>query len=528
MEIYTKIKKRIRRRMLMQAKFDTGEITGQKEPFVLYLGNGADKSCYKRIFQTRRIKGKELPHGLGGAMYMACQTLGNGSLYEPVLNGFSNSQAEFMGFWARRKENGRWLWYTQDMGWQPLSEDYAPKRLFFVGDNIRELFDDDTAFVALEAQWWDPAAQKPARNGYPMFSNALMAHAFGAFEGHTYCNTLAAYENAVKNGYRYFEADVSCTEDNRLVLCHGWKKKNAKCIGLAESDEREHLNYNQAMQLKAHGHKIMDMRQFYRKVKKRKNDVYEIDIHDTGRKALKRQIHALLDDFEYDAEALGRLLIQVMNEQMYETVDQIYPFQYYQYLVGGKIHQLDDILNFCLDHGICAVALRANFATPGIIQKIKYTGLYTMCYTVKEDAEFAKYLLGIGVDTICTDYVTKEALSMAQDTFGQKPFYLASLPQEGDLPKEESTFWCRNDGTDQVREIRFQADAAACRAFHFQLVIDGKTYWYAADGLYHGQNDFVRNANLRKYLFTAGQKLPDLVVKEGMTARMVAACEGDS
>ena len=109
MEIYTKIKKRIRRRMLMQAKFDTGEITGQKEPFVLYLGNGADKSCYKRIFQTRRIKGKELPHGFGGAMYMACQTLGNGSLYEPVLNGFSNSQAEFMGFWARRKENGRWL-----------------------------------------------------------------------------------------------------------------------------------------------------------------------------------------------------------------------------------------------------------------------------------------------------------------------------------------------------------------------------------------------------------------------------------
>ena len=49
-----------------------------------------------------------------------------------VVNGFMNSQAEFMGFLARKKENGRWLWY-EGQGWQPLSGDNVTRRLFLDG-----------------------------------------------------------------------------------------------------------------------------------------------------------------------------------------------------------------------------------------------------------------------------------------------------------------------------------------------------------------------------------------------------------
>lgn len=519
MEILAKIRKRINRKTLQKANFSIDQMIEQ-EPFLLYLGNGADGICYRKIFERRGIEGKELSYGPHSTIYMAYQKAGQGAGCVAV-NGFTCTHAEFAGFWARRKEEGRWLWYTE-AGWQPCAGEMAAKRLFADGDDIGELLNGGVSFLVLQAQWRESATGKAIWDGYPMYSNALMAHAFGAFEGHTYCNTMAAYENAVRNGYRYFEVDFSYTDDCRLVLCHGWEEKNCKCIGVPYSEEFAHMKYEQAMQLKVHGHEMMDARQFYQAMRDRPDDVYQIDLHNVHGKKLRKRIHSLLEDFSYDSKALDRLLIQVMNERMYLQTDQIYHFKHYQYLVGDKIHNLEKILNFCLDHGICAVALRANFATPETIHKIHNAGLYAMCYTIKKDADFAKYLLDMGVDTLCTDYVTGEQLAAAKDSYGMKPYFAAYLPAEDVEESEGKPFPCQNDGMDLARENRYEKEGFVFAGWNFRLKIDGTKYWYCTDGLYHGNIDFNGKTDAQKYLFREGEALPQMIVKEGMTVGMIA------
>ena len=78
------------------------------------------------------------------------------------------------------------------------------------------------------------------------------------------------------------------------------------------------------------------------------------------------------------------------------------------YLVGLNIDKLDSILTYCLDHGICSVAMRTNFVTKENVRKVHDAGLYAFCYTVSDDAVYANYLLQLGVDMICTDFVTEK------------------------------------------------------------------------------------------------------------------------
>lgn len=66
----------------------------------------------------------------------------------------------------------------------------------------------------------------------PMFKNKLLAHALGGYNGHTYLNTREAFENALKNGYLYFEVDLKLTTDGKLVCWHGRSKRSSKKTGV--------------------------------------------------------------------------------------------------------------------------------------------------------------------------------------------------------------------------------------------------------------------------------------------------------
>ena len=161
MGLLSKIKKHIKRRLLQEEGFSIDEWKQGHKPFILYLGNGADGICYNEVFKQRHTKGRELSYGRRSSIYMALQKVGKGSGIN-VVNGFMNSQAEFMGFLARKKENGRWLWY-EGQGWQPLSGDNVTRRLFLDGEDIGGLFGEDTPFIVLEAQWRHAVTKKTIR-----------------------------------------------------------------------------------------------------------------------------------------------------------------------------------------------------------------------------------------------------------------------------------------------------------------------------------------------------------------------------
>lgn len=56
-----------------------------------------------------------------------------------------------------------------------------------------------------------------------------VAHAGGEVSGVPFSNSLEAFNNSYKKGFRFFEADFNWTSDNKLVLIHDW---DSACSGL--------------------------------------------------------------------------------------------------------------------------------------------------------------------------------------------------------------------------------------------------------------------------------------------------------
>lgn len=524
--------------------FSVEELKNTEKPMVLYLGNGASSQHYEKLFLERKLTGRELSFGTASTICLACQEIPEEPEEQTAVNGFVHGDAEFAGFLARKKKDGRWLWYTKEDRWEPLSADMPQKRIFLDGESISCLLAEETKLLVLQAQWRGESGGL-LNCGYPMFTNQLMAHAFGALEGHTYCNTQAAYENGIKNGYKYFEVDLSYTEDHRLVLCHGWSESNCKHTGFEYTPRFKQMKYRQIMRMKVHGHEIMDARQFYDRIKDHPEYTFEIDFHNISGEDVKNRIRSLLEDFQYDTKVLDRLLIQAYSMQMYQDIDSVYHFKHYQYLVGKDIHRLDEIINFCLDHGICVVALRANLAKPEFVKKIKNAGLYVMCYTINEDISYAKKLIESGVDTICTDAITPKQLEKGKNTFGQLPFWVAyksgskkAAEQyseligqgqiDGKVKKVKGEWVCEdahlwdNDGTEKLRANHFVREDADFLGWNLSVKIDGKNLWYCTNHCYHTAGDIKSNNGVQKYLFRDMEQLPRWTVQENMKLTMTA------
>lgn len=244
----------------------------KKEYTLIYDGNGGRQNGER--FVRRSFW---LPDGdFGKEKKFVSNTDGGNLTVETV---FSNSDLKCVGYYARKRTEEGWIWYGTDHNWHDSFYDSTVcKQLIPIAASVEPLYEAVDDEIYLVAQWEDEHGIR--RNcGYEIFSKKLMAHAFGGMDGTTYHNTAEAFEHGKKEGYQSFEIDLSYTEDDRLVLCHGWTENNCKCTGVSYKPEFAHMTYEQAMQIPIHGHSIMDARQFYEKAKNEPAYTFEIDFH---------------------------------------------------------------------------------------------------------------------------------------------------------------------------------------------------------------------------------------------------------
>ncbi len=302
------------------------------------------------------------------------------------------------------------------------------------------------------------------------------------------------------------------------------------------------MTYKRIMGMKVHGNPIMDAREFYHQIKKKDNAyTYEIDFHNIAGKEIQERTSSMLEDFQYDKQVLDRLLIQAYSRQMFEDIHKVYPFVHYQYLVGKNIHDLDSIITYCLDHGICVLALRMNLAKPEYVQKIRNAGLYVMCYTVNKDLAVAQKLLDSGVNTLCTDFITEQMLTENAERMGHDLFYVYYnsgskevqnlYPEEvaesvehlpsGNYELKDQSLWI-NDGKKALRKCGFRLEGKAFAGWKMRMQVDGKQLWYCKDHLYHGKGDLAEGTIVEPYLFADEEVLPVWTVKRECKMVMVA------
>ncbi|TGD11598.1 glycerophosphodiester phosphodiesterase family protein [Brevibacterium sp. S111] len=512
---------------------------------IVYVGNGATSQHYKEEFQKLGIRGMQTSRGSGALRHLAAQpATDNDPSSWKVVDGFGHTEAVFRGFHARRRIADKWQWYSEKRVWEAASAEMSPKQLILPGDDVAELCHLDHHNLVLDAQWVDQSG-KTANCGSRMFSNELMAHALGGYGGTSNHNTKAAFEHAVENGYTYFEVDLSYTTDRRLVAGR-WTKSVCDRSGIEYSDDFVEMTYERAMRLKPYGESMMDARELYEIVRKHPECTFEIDFHKVEGNDVKNRVRSLLEDFQYDESALDRLLIQAYSEQMHRDIDSVHHFSHYQFLVGMSMGRLDEITTYCVDTGICAVALRWGLATADVVSKIRNAGLRVLAYTISNDSVLADGVLNAGVDTVCTDHVTPEKLEKSRGRFGQKPFlvyYHSGSPDasetyskavrnaaiQGDVVKvpsgatefRDSKRWA-NNGSETLAIQRFALPDKRFAGWHLRVNLDGEHQWFCTDGTFRTKKVMRTRPPVTRYLFTDEEALPVINTKEGAKFVMVA------
>ncbi|MCI7108452.1 MAG: hypothetical protein MR945_11420 [Agathobacter sp.] len=511
------------------------------EKILVYVGNGAEQNLYDRLSVYTGEK-YEICSPAGGVYHHAALYRIKERNFPEIVNGFVQEKLQFAGFYARRRTDEGWEWLCEDGCWHLTSSEMPDKRLLQEGESSEVLFESSQGVVILVAQWENESGCR-CDCGHQMFSNKLMAHAFGGMNGKTYHNTMPALEQGVKNGYRYFETDLSYTVDGRLVLCHGWTEANCKHTGLAYRSDFKFMTYRRIMKMKVHGNPIINARSFFRWMKKNPQYTFEIDFHNIAGEEVKNRVAAMLADCRgmKNEKIPDRLLIQAYSRQMYEDMDAVYHFKHYQYLVGKNIHDLDEIITYALDQGICVLALRTNLAKPRLVRKIRNAGLYVMCYTVNQDLAVAQKLLDSGVNTLCTDFITEKMLQANTQRLGNHPFYVYynsgaadavshyTVEEErmiervgsGNLEYKDQRIW-GNDGTQSLCPCRYEVAGKQFVGWHLRVRVDGKQLWYCQDHMYHSKGDFVEGTQVMPYIFADEEIIPKWTLKENMKLIMVA------
>lgn len=500
---------------------------------IVYIGNGAASQTFTELFEQGHIDGTAY-EGLGGkADLCAIQYISASEPLPLLLQGFTHEEGTFAGYTVRRKNNGIWEWYCIDHQWHSVDDD-MPEKIRYQAGEIPDFETDGYLIFVFEAKWTDPQGTN-LDCGYMMFRNRFMAHAFGGMKGKQYHNTMAAYRRGILKGYKFHEVDLSMTVDGRLVLCHGWKESHCVHTGFRYSPELEKtMTYEKVMGMKVHGNPIIDARKFYRYMRLRKKDVYEIDFHKQHGEAAENRIRAMLEDFHYDESVLDRLLIQIYNRKMYTAVDGTWHFKHYMYLVGRSIHKLDDLISFLVEEGICGVVIRAHLAKSECVRKLHNADIYVMGATVGKDVVAANQLFHNGVDTICTDYLTEKRLKKNTSRMGHYPFYLYYNSGVEDVCHEydalgfdkerivrtnanyvefmDPEIW-KNDGNQQLRKCTFTTPGRRFAGWYLRMKVDGVWYWFCQDEFYHARKEFGMGEHAWPKLFSDQETLPVLTVR---------------
>jgi glycerophosphoryl diester phosphodiesterase len=241
----------------------------------------------------------------------------------------------------------------------------------------------------------------------PMFKNRYMAHALGGYQGFTYLNCEEGLLNAILHGYRFIEVDLLFTEDGELVCSHGWTEELCEVSGMPYRPEFEHMTRECFLRQKVRGFTTMDAARLYQYMVMFPDIYWELDLHTLPKAKAVRMAEKILEVFEHNEDVLNRCMVQVNSAKMFEAIDSVWHFRYYQFNIKSAIEKLDEYIEFSVKNGIQAMAMRRIFASEENIKKVRNAGLALLVFIVDNWDEAARYL-GRGANTICTNFIVPE------------------------------------------------------------------------------------------------------------------------
>lgn len=229
--------------------------------------------------------------------------------------------------------------------------------------------------------------------------NCLIAHALGGIDGESYTNSLEAMENAYAQGYRVFEGDLQLVE-GRVVLVHDGDQY-ISAMGLDPAN----YDYEDFMQAKIKdSYTPMDAAAVVQFLSEHPDAWFMTDSKYTANPYAANVLSGfVIAALESEPSVLDRVIVQIYNQPMLETVMDIYPFRSVVYTLYQSADTNEQATAFCLRTGIGAVTAFTLRMTEDFSSQLNAAGIHPLVHTVNEQQEVQRFL-DIGVSAVYSDF----------------------------------------------------------------------------------------------------------------------------
>ena len=244
-------------------------------------------------------------------------------------------------------------------------------------------------------------------------TDKIIAHALGAIDGVAYTNSKEALENSYQNGVRYLECDFSITADHQLVACHDWDFWYSWEHDTENTDEKYVPDFEEFMTTKVRTRFTALSGEELMLFMKQHPDIYIItDTKDSSPATLGESFKALVELSQKNEceDVLDRFIIQIYNLDMYEIVQEIYPFPnyiltLYQLGFNGEENRMEGFAKFCMLHDIDVITMGGYLYSDKLLEIADRYGLQIFVHTINDEDEIKAFIdKGVGVYTDKTEF----------------------------------------------------------------------------------------------------------------------------
>ncbi|MEJ3718866.1 phosphatidylinositol-specific phospholipase C/glycerophosphodiester phosphodiesterase family protein [Paenibacillus polymyxa] len=123
---------------------------------------------------------------------------------------------------------------------------------------------------------------------------------------------------------------------------------------------------------------------------------------------------------EKNPELLSRIVPQIYNEEMLQTLRSIYPYTSIIYTLYATEDTDDQIIQFVQQHDITAVTLPENRVSGALVESLRQAGAVCYVNTINELKDATEYEK-MGVRGFYTDVLTEKELSRGSWLYALRP-----------------------------------------------------------------------------------------------------------
>lgn len=237
----------------------------------------------------------------------------------------------------------------------------------------------------------------------------LIGHAFGNVDGIAYTNSLEAFQENYARGIRTFEVDFQFTSDREIVLSHYWDGRLQKGISENNIPTKEKFLNTKILEK----YTPLSFKELLYLINEYPDIWIITDSKYTDKATIQEEFSKMIEIAKEEnlEKSLNRFIIQIYNEEMLESIKEIYSFETYIFTLytrwGGSLEEYKKIVDWCYENDIKYITMW-NFLFNEEIYNLANAKNIKIFVHTENDVDKANTFLEQGVRGIYTDSIEIE------------------------------------------------------------------------------------------------------------------------